>query len=263
MKKFTKRLTMIVAILLSLVLLSSSILSTTLAKYVVAKDVTSTVSMSKFNVTVTMSKGTSTGVPALSESLKEGDSIEYTMTGITLKPGDDYSNLITASISASANVPVASKVTITVDVKNVKVNETNTSDPFKVPMANFSTLNLTEDKAYLPLSVYVGGVEKLAAYQSYTYSATAIEEAIEGAIGGAIEVSASSNINSKEYTRSNNMAQITGTITKSTKPAWSNISFGFAWPENQGTPKDEIGTWIAKTRPSFDIVYKITVEQQT
>ena len=264
MKKIRKRLMMIVAVLLSMVLLTSSVVSTTLAKYVITKSATSTVKLTKYNATITMTKGTSENVPALTETKKKGDSIEYTMTGITLKPGDNYSNLITASISV-VKPPVDSKVTITVDVKNVKINESIDTEPFKVPKADFSTLTLSADKAYLPLAVYVNNTSKLDAYTSYDYTATVIEETIENTIGNAFVAITPSNVTDTAYVRENGMAKVTGAIAKSTSKTatWSGLSFGFEWPKNVGGSMDEVGTWIAKARPSFDIVYKITVEQKT
>ena len=261
MKKLNKILMMTVSILLSLVLLTSAVVSSTFAKYVITKNATSTVTLTKYNMTITMTKGTSTNVPALTETKKKGDSIEYTMTGVTLKPGDNYSNLISASISGT---PAAkSNIIITVDVKNVKINESIDTAPFKVPNANFSTLKLGADKAYLPLAIYVNNTSVLAAYTSYDYTATVIEETIENAIGNAIKDIAATNVASQAYTRENSMAKVTAVLNStSNKATWSGLSFGFEWPKNVGGSMDEVGTWIAKARPSFDIVYKITVEQQ-
>jgi hypothetical protein len=264
MKKLNKILMMTVSILLSLVLLTSAVVSSTFAKYVITKNATSTVTLTKYNMTITMTKGTSTNVPALTETKKKGDSIEYTMTGVTLKPGDNYSNLISASISGT---PAAkSNIIITVDVKNVKINDDSIDTaPFKVPNANFSTLKLGADKAYLPLAIYVNNTSVLAAYTSYDYTATVIEETIENAIGNAIKDKSTANtyVTSKAYTRVDSMAKVTAVLANTSKKAtWSGLSFGFEWPKNVGGSMDEVGTWIAKACPSFDIVYKITVEQQ-
>ena len=263
MKKLNKILMMTVSILLSLVLLTSAVVSSTFAKYVITKNATSTVTLKKYNMTITMTKGTSTNVPALTETKKKGDSIEYTMTGVTLKPGDNYSNLISASISGT---PAAkSNIIITVDVKNVKINESIDTAPFKVSEADFSTLELGADKAYLPLAIYVNNTSVLAAYTSYDYTATVIEETIENAIGNAIKEKSTANnyVKNRAYNRVDSMAKVTAELTStSNKATWSGLSFGFEWPKNVGGSMDEVGTWIAKARPSFDIVYKITVEQQ-
>ena len=191
MKKTTKRLTMIVAILLTLVLLTSSIVSTTLAKYVVSKDATTTVGLDKFNLDVTFTYNES-----YKDSVKNaGDSVEVTLKNITLKPGDDYKNLITASISGTPTVDADIKIEIIVTEDD--------SSKFNVLAANFTGLS---DSRYLPMGVYVGGASVIAPYTAYAKDAD-IGDEIQTAIATQIETLAKVPANITNETRNG------GTVT--------------------------------------------------
>lgn len=270
MKKHNKNLMKVVAVLLSLVLLTSAVVSSTFAKYVVTKDASVEATLKKYNITVTLEVD-ERATKIAAQTIKKGDSISYTCNGVKLKPGDDYSNLITASIVGTP--AVSSTITITVDVSNVRNLETGSGlpKPFQVPKANFTTLGIDGDKAYLPLAVYVGGTSVQAAYQSYTYSDTAIEEAIETIIGTKIKdaaVAVGNYVTNETYARTETasgadtkMAKVTATLATTGKTTLQGLGVGFAWTDDKTSPNNEIGTWIAKTQPTFDLKYTITVSQ--
>ena len=271
MKKYNKILMMIVSVLLTLVLLTSSVVSSTFAKYVITKSASTEVTFTKYNLTVNLAVN---GATESANPTKKGDSISYTYNAVMLKPGDNYSNLIEASIKSADNkkAVVKSYITITVDVSNIRATDaTNNTNPFKVPKAYFTTLGIDEDKAYLPLKVYVGGASVQDAYQSYAYDVANIESALEKVIGEGIleKLKGKTGLSDQKYERvatasdaTKNMAKVTATIgTTSAIPELSGLGCGFEWPKGLGTPNDEIGTWIAKTQPTFDLMYTITVSQ--
>lgn len=270
MKKHNKNLMKVVAVLLSLVLLTSAVVSSTFAKYVVTKDASVEATLTKYNLTVNLAVN---GPAQSANPTKKGDSISYTYNAVKLKPGDNYSNLIEASIKSADNkkAVVQSYITITVDVSNIRATETNATNPFKVPKANFTTLNITEDKAYLPLKVYVGGASVQDAYKSYAYDVATIESELEKVIGEGIlaKLDGKTGLSAQKYERvatasdaSKNMAKVTATIgTTEAIPELSGLGCGFEWPKNVGGSMDEVGTWVAKTKPTFDLKYTITVSQ--
>lgn len=250
MKKFTKRLTMIVAILLSLVLLTSSIVSTTLAKYVVTKAADVKVGLDKFGLEVALS--VNSGFTS-SETKKLGDTIEVTINDIKLKPGNDedkYKKMITASITQSAKV--AADLII-----EVSVTEDN-SNKFNVLETNFKGHS---DCRYLPIGVCVAGTDVITPYTEYLKTddigdkiQTAIAAKIADTVGGT-----STNVKSVTQTG----GKIEGSIDANKTVNVSDIGIGFYWPYEytQVEGSNEIGTWIAKNEPTFTITYKITVQQ--
>ena len=247
MKKTNKILARVLVIILSLVLITSSVVSSTFAKYVVAKDAKSTIGLQAFGIEVDLS--IKDGV-SKTES-KKGDSVSYTVSNLTLKPGDDYSNLFTASITKTPTVDA--NVTITVDVTACS------EDSFSVNASDFTAYDWGQDatRKYLPIGVYYGNKYVVNPYKVCT---TTVETTIESAI-----ITELAKHNSLTATAAGNA--VSGTFSKNTEiQNLSNITIGFDWPENYTTQvpgSDEIGTWIAKKTPSFTITYTISVEQDT
>ncbi len=261
MKKFTKRLTMIVAILLSLVLLTSSIVSTTLAKYVVAKSAQVKATLQTFGLTVTLESDTKEGNPILTkdtaESKQKGDSVSIKFTDVTLKPGDEtYKNAMKASITGDANV--AANVIITVDI-------TCNDAAFTLSSANFDGYNTS--KVYNPIEFYVAGAKtNTAGVESNTGSGndvlatnseTAIADKIKSTFVSSTGITAVSTNNPR--VGENGGKEVHGTIAEKAKVNLSNIDLGFVWVDND----DEISTFISNHQggASFTITYKITVQQ--
>ena len=251
MKKLTKRLTMIVAILLSLVLLSSSIVSTTLAKYVITKDATTSVGLEKFGLTVTLEKNVSSMSEITAETKKTGDSISLTYNKVSLTPGSTtYKSAIKASIAGAATVDA--KVTITVDIT---CDDTN----YKITSNDFSSYTTT--KVVNPIQFYVADSTSCStAYKEYSTKSTndALSTGVETAIAAKLLTKVKASTTGVTSTAQSGNT-VTGTITSGTTAALSNINLGFVWENTSG--KDELGTFIASKSPSFTITYTITVEQ--
>lgn len=262
MKKFTKRLTMIVAILLSLVLLTSSIVSTTLAKYVVAKDATTEVGLQAFGLNVTLKTNVSGNKDILNEvtasTQKTGDSISLTYDKVILKPGDDtYKNAILASIGGEATVPAEVIITVKIECND---------EHFKLTDANFS--DYASPKVYNPIEFYVAGekcgtagLKPIATGNDSlkTTSENAIVTKIKGKLTTAngIATATTPAIDSGAY-------KVTGTINQNTDVNVNNINLGFVWEDANIDNADEISTWISNNEnATFTITYTITVQQDT
>lgn len=260
MKKFTKRLTMIVAILLSLVLLTSSIVSTTLAKYVVAKDAKTEVGLQAFGLNVTLKTNVSDDKDILNEvtAKKTGDSISLTYDKVILKPDDPtYKNAILASIDGTANVPAEVIITVKIECND---------GPFKLTDANFS--GYTNPKVYNPIEFYVAG-EKCgtAGLMDIDSDNAALKTTSENAIVTKIKgklTPANGIATAKDPEVDSGAYKVTGTINQNADVKVDNINLGFVWEDADITDADAISTWISNNEnATFKITYTITVQQDT
>ena len=241
MKKTTKRLTMVVAILLSLVLLTSSVVSTTLAKFVIRKESNTTVTLNKFGVEVTFSENGSSVT-------KKGDSIIYT-NNLTMSPGD--SKTITAKIKGKPNV--AAIITVDVDITATDLSK------FKIAKNTDFTSIKSADKYYFPIGFKTGANPTSYDVNPYGDASKLADTAsnIEGILTGKLSGLAFSGDDGK-----------TAEWSTSTTVTETDISLKFDWPEDYNTTcgenspiYDEIGTYLSKNNPGFTITYIITVEQ--
>ena len=238
MKKLSKRLTMIVAILLSLVLLSSSVVSTTLAKYVTSKSATTTATLDKFGVEVKLEGAGTTE--------KKGDSITYSEE-ITLHP-DTNMKKITASIKGQPTV----EATI-----NIDVDITYTGN-FKITAASKAFDKITSDTTYYPIGFKVGTNTNYTVTPYNSIEADTASQNIEKAIKDKLPA-----LNFADPT--DGLSQTWGTSTKIEE---TDISISFHWPKDYndaaGDIYDEIGTYLSNHNGElkFTITYKISVEQK-
>ena len=244
MKKTTKRLTMIVAILLCLVLITSSVVSTTLAKFVISKSSTSTIKLEKFGVEVTFT--------GLGNVVKKGDSVIYTTsTNLSMKPGDFKA--IEATIKGKPTVPA----TITIDVA---VSYTDTD--YKI-LKNNAFTDVTEDTVYFPIGFKVGGSSGTEVVTPYSNKSGAT-------ISNDIEAQISSRLSALTLTKSNNALTQASWGTGGTETASLNspvdIGLYMYWPKDYNSGKtdpifDEVGTFLAKNNPTFKVIYTISITQ--
>ena len=258
MKKTNKILTRALVILLALVLITSSVVSSTFAKYVVTKSASTEVELQKFGLTVNLKgKGTEAKVS------QKGDSVTLSYSNITLIPGfDTYKDAIEASVSGKSSVPAKLKI---------KVEITGANDTyFTISKTNFSTLKDEQCGVYNPITFYVGGESANAddVYEPLSGTAGSIfKNNVENSI--AIKMAAKAN-------GSNAGAEVTRSIAKDedVTTSLSNLNLGFAWlnpPNIAGIDcLDEISTWLSSSSSipqddtnSFTITYTISVEQDT
>ena len=262
MKKANKIFTRAFIILLAMVLLTSSAVSTTFAKYVVNKDVTTNVGLQKFGLTVDLDYSDDFDVKA---DTQQGHSLTVTFNDVTLIPGEDkFKDAITARVYGTATVDANLKIEVIV---------TAIDDKYTIDANTFDYFGNT-DKVCVPMAFYVGGTKVT---NSYTVSATGtnvVKKMAEKGMGNAINAKVSSVITGAD--RVTHTAD-SGVIDATIKPAdgaidINNIGIGFAWEDvdtltyTSGTPAanppiDEIGTWVADLNPTFTVQYKITLEQ--
>lgn len=260
MKKFTKRLTMIVAVLLSLVLLTSSVVSTTLAKYVVTKSGEVHVGLQEFGLTVTLKSNVDSSsknilVEKTADTVKKGHTVTMKFMEVTLKPGNEtYKNAIQASISGKSTV--SADVSIKVEIKN------SDDTKFKITSEDFSSGYDATGKIYNPIEFYVAGTGCGTANKTHNVGTNVFKTESEKGILTKMQTKAGANntgITMNAYTSG---SEATGTISEGATVNVPNLGLGFVWANASGDDADHISTFIGSKKPSFDITYTITVVQK-
>lgn len=248
MKKTNKILAKALVIILSLVLITSCVVSSTFAKYVVAKSAKTTVSLQKFGLDIKLE-----GIGFNDEAEKQnGDSITYRAKNISLIPGDDTykGSAVKATISGKPVVDANIKIDVQVEYNGGEFEVSNTV---------FSDL-ATAKETYVPIAFMVNGQNA-----TYSYNSLAVEEAadkIEEKIGDT----------ETNFTYSNGVASYAITKIGDEYPNVTEIiEFGFMWENNVGGDNamlfDQIGTWLSnqtgEAASTVTVTYTITVEQAT
>ena len=147
-KKITKVLTAIVAILLCLVLISTSIVSGTLAKFVITKDASTVVAFEKFGVKMQVKNG------SVVKSSLDTNTVTVTYNATEIYPGYENKNLVLFTFDGTLTVPATLKIKVNIDLE----------DEFYISSDDFSSLGTTADKypranaANMPLNFIVGSV---------------------------------------------------------------------------------------------------------
>lgn len=239
MKKFSKNIMKVVAILLILVLMTSCIISSTLAAFVVTKDASTTVGFSAFGVTVNLDV---VGIDKVRTDYT-GESATVVLENLTLLKPDDIEKAITASITGTPSVDATVTINVVIDY---------VSDNFKVPSGKFSTLQ--SDTVFVPAGFKVGSSQSYVVTPYNSNADTTTEETVEKAIAAMSDKLSYDETNDCVSGSYNAGTEITGL---------SNMNVRFVWPEDYDTLEnsDEIGTYVAKNQPTFNISYTITVQQ--
>lgn len=109
MKKVNKILMIVTSILLSLVLISTCIVSGTLAKFAITKDATTVVSLKQFGVRIKVTGGTVIDGP-------DANSVTVTCDPVELYPGISKPNAVLFAFEGKLNVPATLTVRVKVDL---------------------------------------------------------------------------------------------------------------------------------------------------
>ena len=157
MKKANKLLMAAVAILLCLVLISTSILSGVFAKFVHQRAMDATMTFKHLGVTVTMSADTNKSIleaagATISTEVKNGKSGTITISDLSMRPGVVVPRAVKFTFSGTPTVPVQVKITPTVKYKNF------TTANLKVPANTIKGTNgsYLEEKYYMPMAFTFG-----------------------------------------------------------------------------------------------------------
>lgn len=142
MRKSNKIMFKAVAILLSLVLLTSCVVSTTFAKYVIRKSAPLTVGLERFGVSIDLDVNEAFANAVGTDNVEItqlGESLSVKISNLKLAPGDDFSDAIVFNFSGTAGTRVRFNIDVNVDF--------DTAD-FTVPAG---VGKLTEATCFFPL----------------------------------------------------------------------------------------------------------------
>ena len=237
MKKSSKIIMIMVAVLLTFTLLSSCLVSSTMAKYVITKDATTVVSLKKFGVKLAIKTGTdfSNSGATINPTTPNDSTVSATVT-VPLVPGYDYKDIIQFVPSKDTT---ADSVSVATNIK-IKAEVTSISGTY-------------DSKYYIPTDVYVNGSVTDVAFTSNTdvdtlknSLLTAINTLLTSKVGAAVD---------GYYTTS--LAAKGATSIDSGK----TIKIGYKCPLTSTRANDTVMTAIGDSGPSVTIKYTVSLEQ--
>ena len=141
MRKNNKKLMIVVSVLLSLVLITTSVVSGTMAKYVTSGSSSSSARVAKWGVNIEVDldenfeKACGDGV----KIVENGNSISVEIPNLKMCPGDDFTKAINVTISGQSEVKL--KV-------NIECDAEYTQSEFTIPKDTFGT---EKDIRYFPI----------------------------------------------------------------------------------------------------------------
>ena len=148
MKKVNKILMATVAILLSLVLISTSVVSGVFAKFVIKKTTETTVKLEKFGVSMEVT------APSNVTKVNDGENVSVTLDNVLMTPG--YSDYYLIQFKFSGTPTVITHLKVAVDIE--------LSPKFYVPADKFPEYSSYTNKAHMPIrfgsSTILNGVKK-------------------------------------------------------------------------------------------------------
>ena len=252
-KNINKSIMIIVAVLLTLVLISTSTVSGIFAKYVVTKDATTIVSLKKFGVKLTMLQGEhfdDAGASADDELNEDNDTISVTLSNIQLVPGSDFPEII-KFVAEDADTSDSSPFTVDTRIKVKAVVNTTSTDEFHyenttfIPITSKVKVNSTE------ASISDAGV-----YSDIPTYQTNLTNGLRNAIGTDVESGDGEWAGAKIATAGNKVFDSNAKTT---------IAFGFACPDTYGGSDsekfDKIMTQIAENEAKLSITFYVSLEQ--
>ena len=283
MKKVNKILMATVAILLCLVLITTSVVSGVFARFVVKNTVTSTVTFSKFGakISVNLDALTKDSEGNLIDGIEvteyvNANSNTITVTGLKIGPGDMVPNAMRFNLSVDGAKPavnVQMRLKIEVDYNNsyFAITDDSTVDFPDTLIAEGQT------KYFMPIGFTLGhnatkdsGYVKVLEpwYNSSTNASYISPDTVSSNIGNGIK----NNITNPSVSNSGN-ERLIGTFTAgqvpkitikglSTTPT-STFDFGYIWPLDENADKDVVSTYIANHMPSdaeFTLKVTLTLE---
>ncbi len=300
MQKKNKILMMVISSLLCLTLISSCLVSSVFSKYVTTDTAGGTVAFKKWGVTITATPGQSlkNELGANSNTIKNfNNGVSATITGVSIKPGDDFSDAIRFTITGTPEVKCKVTVTIHFQYGNNAYTYIKTgTDKYDMPVGftfgaldgnnNYVVKNKDNNNevVYLthlgPWRTYTGTDPSTVGSSITAHSMVAMNKTewiYANDIQNLIDVTCTKNTGSgkdsyfhKTFDPNTEIAFYADADNKANKTKIKSLEFGFAWPYEYGnTPADvenydELANKVASNTGSnnlFNITYTVSIEQ--
>ena len=283
MRKANKIIMATVAILLCLVLITTSVASGLFAKFVVTKSGEATITFTKFGVTVTMDASglNKLGATVNAETFKSTGGV-ITISGLTLAPGDYYGKAVKFTFSTKPSVTVKVVITPTITFYDANGNVV-TNAIYKVPANTIKGTDgeFLQAQSYMPIgftfhynsSTTVDVNYACLPWSTYTTSTdlqNAIAEGIKGKIapGGNAASGAAVSRTDNAVTIGNYSKAINFKITDASNSTSNRTYFhlGFAYPLEHGSSPEEkavydkISEYLAETYKDYSMTISYSVQ---
>ena len=267
MKKGNKILMIIVSILLTLVLITTSVLSGTLAKYTTSSSSSDKARVAKWGVVIEADYSAISSVEGVTVDT-ENDEMEISLGNFKMGPGDDFSNAIKFKIYGEAEVKLMVKIAADV---SYNLNSTNN---FKVPK---DIGGLTAETTVVPFGFTFGALKAdgtdavPGGYVAAPCRSGTVEKTIATNVAKKIDAEykdASVDYAFKEFEPGDPIVL----HPKENENINKNIDIndfylGFKWPETykfngSDANYEEVVEWLLDNKnPTFEIKYIVTIEQ--
>ena len=263
MKKGNKILMIIVSILLTLVLITTSVLSGTLAKYTTSSSSSDKARVAKWGVVIEADYSAISSIEGVTVDT-ENDEMEISLGNFKMGPGDDFSNAIKFKIYGEAEVKLMVKITADV---TYNLDDTNN---FEVPKG---IGGLTAKTTVVPFGFTFGalkadGTDAISVqYVANPCRSGTIEKTIAQGIADITDMDREKS----SYIYAHKTFDPTDPIVLHPEGN-ANIDIndfylGFKWPETykfngSDANYEEVVEWLLDNKnPTFEIKYIVTIEQ--
>ena len=258
MKKFNKILMMTVAILLTLVLASTSVVSGIFAKYVVTKSASTEVSLKAFGITLKVEGTQGTSINYSPTDSNKDTAISVSVSGLQLAPGETLDDVV--------------KFTIAADGTGGKPNVDKVKIKIKTTVSDISGFNVTssmvdgaQGKNYIPIEfkAKVGNTSKTVCS---AWTLPDDSAALQNSIASGIK----SNFATYFMASDDVVDTVEGVIYDGSSLKFTNLSFGFkaygTGTANVGglsaAKADEVQTYLStQSGAKLTVTYTVSLEQ--
>lgn len=246
-KNFSKTIMVILAVLLTLVLISTSTVSGIFAKYVIEKDATTIVSLKKFGVKLDLVEGDNYDDSMRVSPSFDGSDIGVEVT-LSLAPGDDYEEIFKFVASIDSTV---GKATVDTNIK-VKAEVTDATGNFQYSGDN---------KYYVPVGFYVNKTNTIDAFKQYT-STDNLKSEFASAINSSIKTNVLGLTNAA--TADTNGFYVKQIAAKDAESLSFQLGVGVFCPDETTDSKyDKIITELAENSATIRVKFTVSLEQDT
>ena len=266
MKKFNKILMMTVAILLTLVLASTSVVSGIFAKYAVTKSGSTEVSLKAFGITLTVAGKSGLSVDKTPSNSSGVNTMSVTVRDLQLTPGQTIDDVVKFTIAANGtdNKPNVSNVKLKIKTTVSGVSNFNvTSDNLKTVTSE--TVTHTTGK-YIPIiftmeSGTADAASSTKILDAWNNPTTVTDTNLANAIAAGIAANSTFG-----YTATSGVSNsVEKTIWNGSTLSVTHISFGFkGWGKETTSVAnaDAIQTYLStNSNAKLTVTYTVSLEQ--
>lgn len=278
MQKKNKIMLKAVAILLSLVLITTCIVSSTFAKFVIQKSTKTEMTLEAYGVTLDLDVAQALKNACTVEEKVNGNSLTVTLTNLTLAPGDDFSESIIFALSGAATTRTKLNVDIDVeyDISDFYIDPSVATDDIDdgsyceayFPITLDVVLNDESEPTQMFNATWVDlGLQSPEAYIFWGSNGFRNRFGFDNVIVGHYNMSGNPEKTPTDlaFERVLGVGDAPGLIYREDDGAEAEVfdtfKFGFHWDFGESDKASAIDTWLMNQQPTFSITYVFSLEQ--